>query len=160
MRRLKRLIRNLNRKLKRRLIRLGELSAFYGAFNHPGANLHRIPVQLTFSLNDWEINEIIRLALKGGINYWCRDAMLIGRCLDDDLFEFANRSWVLLLHDAKGGRTYRMSLTGLLEGFRKFITAGGNVDRNAAGRIDICDIDTTAADEIVQYAVFGNIKYR
>lgn len=160
MRFLKRLIRNLNRKLKRRMIRLGELSEFYGVFDYPGVHLYKVSVQLTFSLNDWEINEIISLALKGGINYWCRDAMLIGRCLGDDFFEIANGSWVLLLHDAKGGQTYQMSLTELLEGFRKFITAGGNIDRNAAGRIDICDIDTTAADEIVQYAVFGNIKYR
>ena len=94
MRFLKRLIRNLNRKLKHRLIRLGELSAFYGAFDYPGAPLYTVSVQLTFTLDDWEIDEIIRLALEGGINYWCRNAMLIGRCLDDDLFEFTNSFWV------------------------------------------------------------------
>lgn len=119
---------------------------------------HEIMVELPVSLSGEDIDKIISKALCGGILRWCKEVTAQGQYPGKLVSEQLSRNGALLLRD-NANTVHELTLQKLLNGFRQYLIAGGNVDRNERGQIDIRDIDYEASGAIIQYALFGKIHY-
>lgn len=102
--------------------------------------------------------------------YWCSEAEVVGQYLGEYASEQISHGGVLKLHDIEEDAVYELNLEKMLTGIRKWLENEGDrygslfMDRSDSGeeriyRIDPCSIDGPMADEIVQYAIFGEIIY-
>lgn len=123
-------------------------------------------VSLNVLVTDEDIDDIMVSALEGGITYWCQEAEVIGEHLGEGWgHEQIARGGILRLYDAEDGEHYDLNREKFLAGLKKYlehplydgtILRGIREDRM---ELDCGMIDTPAADQIIQYAVFGNIIY-
>lgn len=108
-----------------------------------------------------EIDDIMVCALEGGINYWVNKAEVVGEYLGEFASDQISRGGTLRLYDYEAEAWYELTLDKFLNGIQKWYEDG--YDRYNAvqndGTLDCCNIDASAADSIVQYAIFGEIIY-
>ncbi len=132
-----------------------------------------ITIKKTFNITDEQLDEIMCTALEGGITYWCDEAKVVGDYLGEYAHEQIARGGQLILSDSEEGKTYELNKEKLLKGLELYLTNGG--DAEIASReivdtaevaaatyeytIDTCEVDAVVADEIVQYALFGDVIY-
>lgn len=132
-----------------------------------------ITIKKTFNITDEQLDEIMCTALEGGITYWCDEAKVVGDYLGEYVHEQIARGGQLILSDSEEGKTYELNKEKLLKGLELYLTNGG--DAETASReivdtaevavptyeytIDTCEVDAAVADEIVQYALFGDVIY-
>lgn len=88
---------------------------------------------------------------------------VVGEYLGEYASDQISRGGELILYDMETELTYTLTKEKILDGIKKYI-AEGNVTcitRSYEGNlsIDCCLVDGTAADCIVQLAVFGEIIY-
>lgn len=117
--------------------------------------------EIVANLTIENIDDIMASALEGGINYWCSEAEVVEekRCADWGHEQIA-RGGTLILHDAEGDDKWELNLEKFLNGFKLWLENGG--DQYSAvenGEVDCCKIDGGCADEIVQYAIFGEVVF-
>ena len=112
-------------------------------------------------ISDQDVDDIIVTALEGGINYWCGSA----RPKDEDYkgAKYAsgvlNKGGILILKDVEGIEAdEELTLAKFLKGFQIFLK-DNNITIDRDGTIDTGEIDAKWADMIIQYAVFGEIKF-
>ena len=120
-----------------------------------------VKAEINVTLTEQDIDDIMVAALEGGINYWCDEAEVIEeKRVADWGHEQIARGGVLVLHDAESEDTWELNLDKFLNGFKLWIEAGGD-QYNAIekGEVDCCNIDAGCADEIVQYALFGELVF-
>lgn len=125
-----------------------------------------ILVQIRAALTQQDIDDIMVSALEGGINYWCRRVVVQGDYLGEYASEQISRGGKLAVwldEPFEEDKTcYLLDLDKFLAGFKLWLENGcGNCDVVDAsdGSVDCGEIDGTAADEIVQYALFGNVVF-
>ena len=132
-----------------------------------------ITIKKTFNITDEQLDDIMCAALEGGITYWCDEAKVVGDYLGEYAHEQIARGGQLILSDSEEGKTYELNKEKLLKGLELYLTNGG--DAEIASReivdtaevaaatyeytIDTCEVDAVVADEIVQYALFGDVIY-
>lgn len=132
-----------------------------------------ITIKKTFNITDEQLDDIMCAALEGGITYWCDEAKVVGDYLGEYAHEQIARGGQLILSDSEEGKTYELNKEKLLKGLELYLTNGG--DAEIASReivdtaevaaatyeytIDTCEVDAAVADEIVQYALFGDVIY-
>lgn len=132
-----------------------------------------ITIKKTFNITDEQLDDIMCAALEGGITYWCDEAKVVGDYLGEYAHEQIARGGQLILSDSEEGKTYELNKEKLLKGLELYLTNGG--DAETASReivdtaevavptyeytIDTCEVDAAVADEIVQYALFGDVIY-
>ncbi len=132
-----------------------------------------ITIKKTFNITDEQLDDIMCAALEGGITYWCDEAKVVGDYLGEYVHEQIARGGQLILSDSEEGKTYELNKEKLLKGLELYLTNGG--DAETASReivdtaevavptyeytIDTCEVDAAVADEIVQYALFGDVIY-
>ena len=111
-----------------------------------------------------DINDIIVGALEGGINYWCRKAVIKRNEFTDDYFgvakedqdkvEFASDvigyGGTLILYDAETTDKWELTLENVLKAIELHCT---NIGRSLSDLMD--SYDASDSDAIVQYAIFG-----
>jgi hypothetical protein len=146
------------RKLKRFLKSKGK--------NEMSEKKFEVLVQIRAALTQQDIDDIMVSALEGGINYWCRRVVVQGDYLGEYASEQISRGGKLavwLYEPFEEDKTcYLLDLDKFLAGFKLWLENGcGNCDVVDAsdGSVDCGEIDGTAADEIVQYALFGNVVF-
>jgi len=118
-----------------------------------------------FSVED--INDLIVAALEGGINYWCRKAVIkldadknyIGvEPEDQEKVTYASDvigyNGVLILYDAESSDKWELDLEKMLKGIAMHCE-----NRNIALSDLLDNHDADDADAIVQYACFGEIVF-
>lgn len=112
-------------------------------------------------ITEQDIDDIMAAALEGGINYWCDKAEVVEeKRVSKWGHEQIARGGALILHDAEGSDTWELDLDKFLNGFRLWMEAGGDqYDAIEDGELDCCNIDACCADEIVQYALFGELVF-
>lgn len=120
-----------------------------------------VRAEIAANLTIENIDDIMASALEGGINYWCSEAEVVEekRCADWGHEQIA-REGALILHDAESDDKWELNLEKFLNGFKLWLENGG--DQYSAvenGEVDCCKIDGGCADEIVQYAIFGEVVY-
>ena len=120
-----------------------------------------ILVQIRAALTQQDIDDIMVAALEGGINYWCDEAAVeggeyLGKYASDQI----SRGGTLLLHDTDEDAYRKLDLEKFLKGFKLWLENGGDQYGAVQGHeVDCCNIDAGCADEIVQYALFGEVVY-
>lgn len=124
---------------------------------------HEITAEIKATLTTEDIDDIMVAALEGGINYWAGEAEVIEeKRVADWGHEQIARGGVLVIHDIEDpDEKWELTLEKFLKGFKLWIGNGGDeygaVQKN--GRVDCGRIDAACADEIVQYALFGEIVF-
>lgn len=120
-----------------------------------------VKVEIRVELTQQDIDDIMVAALEGGINYWCDEAAVeggeyLGKYASDQI----SRGGTLLLHDTDEDAYRKLDLEKLLKGFKLWLENGGDQYGAVQGHeVDCCNIDAGCADEIVQYALFGEVVY-
>ncbi len=106
------------------------------------------------------IDDIMVAALEGGINYWCKEAEVVGEHLGEYASEQISRGGVLVLHDAESNDKWSLTRHDLLQGLRSWFMNGMDVDHGISdGRFDSSVVDSVQADCIIQYALFGKVVF-
>lgn len=116
--------------------------------------------EICIEITQEDIDDIMCCALEGGITYWCFRAEVVGEYRGEYASEQISRGGMLKLYDSENGEKYWLTLDGFLDGvklwFEQGLDASGCVHD---GKIDTCDIDAEAADQIVQLALFKEVIY-
>lgn len=114
--------------------------------------------EIEVNLSQQDIDDIMAVALDGGICYWCRKAEVVGEYLGEYASDQISRGGALILHDAESAQTWELTLGKFLKGVKLYFEQGCHVqvEDNA---IDTCDIDANDADCIVQFSVFGEVMF-
>ena len=114
--------------------------------------------EVEVNLSQQDIDDIMAVAMEGGICYWCRKAEVVGEYLGEYASDQISRGGALILHDAESAQTWELTLEKFLNGEKLDFEKGCdvNVEDNA---IDTCDIDANDADCIIQFAVFGEVVF-
>lgn len=107
-----------------------------------------------------DVDDIMCMALEGGITYWCNKAEVI----EDEYYgEYASeqisRGGSLRLFDSEEDEVYELTLEKLLNGIRLACREGYGEDWFDGYKLDSFQIDGDAADTILQYAIFGEQVY-
>lgn len=121
-----------------------------------------IDVQIT----DKDIDDIMAIALDGGISYWCGTAEVVGDYLGEYASDQISRGGTLKLYDLEDkDEVFELTKEKFLQGVRLFLGTPSNfgrvvnLDSSDKFCIDCCEIDAEDADVIVQYALFGEVVY-
>lgn len=115
------------------------------------------PIHLTVE----NIDDIMVSALEGGITYWCGEAEVVE---DKRVAEWGHeqiaRGGMLILHDIESDDKWELTLEKFLKGFKLWLDNGGDeYGAVSGGEVDCGDIDAGCADEIIQYALFGEVVF-
>lgn len=118
-------------------------------------------IELTLSISDEDIDDIMCTALEGGITYWCREARVVGDYLGEYASEQISRGGELILVDGESDDEYTLTKQKLLNGIRLAISNHYYEDYkwwNSNG-IETYNVDADVADVIIQLALFEDIIY-
>lgn len=105
-------------------------------------------------------------AFEGGINYWCRRVVVQGDYLGKYASEQISRGGKLAIwldEPFEDDKTcYVLDRDKFLAGFKLWIESDGDsydaID-HSDGSVDCGQIDAVCADEIIQYALFGEVVF-
>lgn len=114
--------------------------------------------EIEVNLSQQDIDDIMAVALDGGICYWCRKAEVVGEYLGEYASDQISRGGALILHDAESAQTWELTLEKFLKGVKLYFEQGCHV-QVGDNAIDTCDIDANDADCIVQFSVFGEVMF-
>ena len=125
-----------------------------------------IRTKITVYLTQQDIDDIMVSAFEGGINYWCRRVVVQGDYLGKYASEQISRGGKLAIwldepfEDDKP--CYVLDRDKFLAGFKLWIESDGDsydtID-DSDGSVDCGQIDAICADEIIQYALFGEVVF-
>lgn len=121
-----------------------------------------VKAEINVKLKEQDIDDIMVAALEGGINYWCGEAEVIEeKRVAEWGHEQIARGGALVLHDVEDpDQTWELTLEKFLNGFKLWIEAGKDEYSVVSdGEVDPYNIDAGCADEIVQYALFGELVF-
>ena len=119
-----------------------------------------VKAEINVKLTQQDIDDIMVAALEGGIDYWCFKVEVVGDYLGEYASEQISRGGMLKLYDIENGDKNWLDLEKFLKGFKLWLENDG--DEYGAvenGEVDCCNIDAGCADEIVQYALFGELVF-
>ena len=114
--------------------------------------------QIEVNLTQQDIDDIMVTALGGGINYWCREAEVVGKYLGEYASDQISRGGSLILHDSESNDKWELTLEKFLNGVKLYFEDGCHVQVED-NCIDTFDIDAGDADCIVQFALFGKVVF-
>ena len=125
-----------------------------------------ICTKTTVYLTQQDIDDIMLSAFEGGINYWCWRVVVQGDYLGEYASEQISRGGKLAIwldEPFEDDKTcYMLDRDKFLAGFKLWLEKGGDsydaIDYSD-GSVDCGQIDATCADEIVQYALFGEVVF-
>lgn len=121
--------------------------------------IYELTVELDVSITGSDVDDIICMALDGGIDHWCYKVEAKAHWPSNTMAEQITKFGTLVMHD-KDDNVHELTLPMVLYGIRVFLKNCKSIERNKCGRIDICDIGKHEADEIIQYALFNEIIYK
>jgi hypothetical protein len=130
-------------------------------------NIIKIETTVTHEFTPSDINDLIVGALEGGINYWCRKAVIKkdteGNFFnvlpeDQDKVVYASDvigyNGVLVLFDVESSDKWELTLENVLKGIQMHCT-----NKHVAPSDLMDDYDADDCDAIVQYAIFNELTF-
>lgn len=122
----------------------------------------KMNLKMDVTVKQRDIDTIMAIALDNGATYWCDRAEVIGgEYLGVYASDQISRGGDLRLYDAEEDKQYILTLDKFLKGLETFITVDRGeheiVDRD--GKINVRKIDREIADQIIQFALFGEVIY-
>ncbi len=118
-----------------------------------------VHIEMDVTITQQDIDNLMCTALEGGINYWCREAKVVGEFLGEYGSEQISRGGSLLLRDAETDERWELTLEKFLKGIELYIKENGRVMIEDFKLMDYGELDAGDADCIVQYALFGKLVY-
>lgn len=118
-----------------------------------------VHIEMDVTITQQDIDNLMCTALEGGINYWCREAKVVGEFLGEYGSEQISRGGSLLLRDAETDERWELTLEKFLKGIELYIKEDGRVMIDDFKLMDYGELDAGDADCIVQYALFGKLVY-
>jgi hypothetical protein len=118
-----------------------------------------VHIEMDVTITQQDIDNFMCTALEGGINYWCREAKVVGEFLGECGSEQISRGGSLLLRDAESGERWELTLEKFLKGIELYIKESGQVMIEDFNLMDFGELDAGDTDCIVQYALFGKLVY-
>lgn len=122
----------------------------------------KVEVKFDVNVTQQDVDDIMCSALEGGINYWCREAEVVGDYLGEYASEQISRGGSLILYDAESGDKWELTQDNFKDGLHQFlIDFPNNIEGDELNGyyIDPSNIDGCDADNIVQYALFGSLIF-
>jgi hypothetical protein len=129
--------------------------------------MNEISITIKQEVSPENINDLIVTALEGGINYWCRRAIMkrnedqsyVGVAPENqDKIKYASDligfGGVLVLCDAESSDRWELTLENVLKGIQMHCT---NKKISVAELME--DYDADDADAVVQYALFNELVF-
>ena len=122
----------------------------------------KINVKMDITVKQRDIDTIMAIALDYGVTYWCDRAEVIGeKYLGVYASDQISRGGDIRLYDAEEDKQYILTLEKFLKGLETFITVDRGeheiIDRH--GKINLRKVDGEIADQIVQFALFGEVIF-
>lgn len=125
-----------------------------------------IRTKITVYLTQQDIDDIMVSAFEGGINYWCRRVVVQGDYLGkyaSEQISHGGKLAIWLDEPFEDDKTcYVLDRDKFLAGFKLWIESDGDsydtID-DSDGSVDCGQIDAICADEIIQYALFGEVVF-
>lgn len=122
-----------------------------------------LEVKFNVEVTNQDIDDIMCTALEGGITYWCRRAEVVGgKYLGEYAHEQISRGGSLMLYDTEISDKWELTLDKFKQGLQLYLSENTEaIDGNDAGiyQLDTSYIDAYEADEIIQYALFGEVVF-
>ena len=117
-------------------------------------------------LTPQDIDDIMVSALEGGVcSCWCNrvsvDGVFLGKYASDQISRGGEIAFHVSDPDMRPNHQ-KLNLRKFLDGFALWLKNGGdcyNAVDDANGSVDCGLIDAVCADEIVQYALFGDVVF-
>lgn len=130
-------------------------------------NIIKIETTVTHEFTPSDINDLIVGALEGGINYWCRKAVIKkdteGNYFnvlpeDQDKVKYASDvigyNGTLILFDAESTDKWELTLENVLKGIKM------QCEKRHVAPADLMDdYDADDSDSIVQFALFNELVF-
>lgn len=114
-------------------------------------------------LLDTDIESIIQVALNGSISRWCMRAECKNKENEKEFYRKVTDGGTLFLYDYKRDKTLGITKEYFISGFKQYLEKPTGTDIlefvDHELRVNLNAIDSKVADAIVQYAIFGKIKY-
>lgn len=123
-----------------------------------GQKKYEVKAEITVALTQQDIDNIMVTALEGGINGWCRQVKSVGDHLGKFTGDQIYRGGALILYDAERPEKWELTLEKFLKGVKLYFENGCHVQVED-GCIDPCDINANDADCIIQFSLFGEVRY-
>ena len=123
----------------------------------------KFKLEIECSISQEQIDDLMATALEGGINYWCEEAII--RTYPDDVdplttelytSDMISRGGVLHIIDVDAEDAYELTLENFIEGVKLEILNNPSLS-SVEDLMDNYDAET--ADSIVQYALFGELRF-
>ena len=123
---------------------------------------HKIKIEHEITVTNQDIDDIVAIALEGGITYWCIEAEVVGgEYYGEYASDQISRGGTLRLYDAEDEEgPWDLDLEKLLNGLKLYIEQeedSGSIYDGAG--LDVFQIDACIADCIIQYAIFGEVVF-
>lgn len=113
-----------------------------------------VPVQITKRTLDHILFEALNA---GGVSAWADKAIAVGGKLGKKVCEQVSYGGEIRIHEIDGA-WFALSMSNLLTGIKKYIEESCHV-RIEDGQLALEDLTANDADVIIQFAVFGEVKY-
>lgn len=121
-------------------------------------DLFKVHAKIEVELTREDIDEIMCLALEGGIVYWCGRAEVVGEYLGDYASDQISRDGALILYDAESDDKWKLTRENFLNGVKLYLENSTRLCIDD-GCLDIDTLDASDADCIIQYGLFGEIIF-
>jgi len=117
---------------------------------------YTLPITVQVQVYPPDIDAILETAFEDGISYWCDHINVPGGLLGKSASQQLSLGGTLELV-GEDGTSKELNKENFLKGLSQYLTeAPGPIDGDI---LDPGDIDSEAADMIVQYALFGELIY-
>ena len=118
-------------------------------------------LNLSIEYSDEDISDILTTAFEGGINYWCRKAIAFEVPDENkELVHYASDSLKyggkVMLFDAESSDSWLLTNDNIKAGLEKYFS---ETAFNSEISFDPANIDANDADNIIQYAIFGELVF-
>lgn len=126
-------------------------------------NQATVLINLDVVITNEDIDDIMCIALEGGITYWCEKVEVVGGYLGEFASDQISRGGTLILFDSEEDKQYELTKEKLINGILMYLKqpVGDDflemVDHKL--HLDTACVDAIVADAIVQYALFNEIVY-
>lgn len=122
-----------------------------------------IKKEFTVELTDSDIDAIMCIADNGAIAYWCDEARVVGDYLGEYATDQISKGGQLIIVDYEGEEEYLLTKEKFIEGFKKCLDDVNCSDfleyKDKKLVVDTWYISADIADNIIQYAIFGELVY-
>lgn len=117
-----------------------------------------LAVEIPVLISDHDLDEILFTALNaGGVAEWADRVVAVGGKLGERICEQISKGGTLSIHE-RTGEWQELTIWKLIDGIEMYLRESCHI-RIEDGRMLVEDLSIVDADTIVQFALFGEVKW-